>query len=88
MYRKSSLIILVALSALFASAGYAAQTSVAKYFEDRQGAMALNYDTELYMAGMIHDVTYDPETSAARAQLTLDGWPNIISDCETYGNNY
>ena len=64
----------------------AAETSVAKYYNDTQAAMALNYDTELYMAGMIHsNGGYNPASAASRAQETLDGWPNIIADCETYG---
>ena len=28
-------------------------TTVTKYFDDRKGAMALNFDTELYFGGMI-----------------------------------
>ncbi|MHC4499046.1 MAG: DUF2341 domain-containing protein, partial [Planctomycetota bacterium] len=64
----------------------AAETTVAKYRDNTKAAMALNYDTELYMAGMIHSSGgYNPATAASRAQETVDGWPNIISDCETYG---
>ena len=74
--------------AIFVSAVqlYAAGTKVTNYYDDRKGAMALNYDTELYLAGMIHSGSgYTPATAASRAQNTLDGWPNIITDCETYG---
>jgi hypothetical protein len=64
---------------------FAAETRVTNYYDDRKAAMALNYDTELYLGGMIHSGNgYDPATAASRAQNTLDGWPNIIADCETY----
>ena len=63
----------------------AAETTVTKYYNNAKAAMALNYDTELYMAGMIHSMGgYNPPTAASRAQETLDGWPNIIADCESY----
>lgn len=62
-----------------------AATTVAKYFDDRKAAMALNYDTELYLCGMVHSTNgYDPATAAARSQKTRVGWPNLILDAETY----
>ncbi|MHC5182866.1 MAG: hypothetical protein ACYSPI_01115, partial [Planctomycetota bacterium] len=67
----------------FFSPTFAAETTVTKYFDGRDAAMALNYDTELYMGGMIHSGGgYNPSSAASRAQATLDGWPNIIADCE------
>jgi hypothetical protein len=61
-------------------------TMVAKYFDDREGAMALNFDTEFYLCGMIHSwAGYNPSTAASRAMKTRLGWPHIIEDAETYG---
>ncbi len=56
-------------------------TAVTKYFDDRTAAMALNYDTELYLCGMIHSQAdgYVPTSAATRSQKTRDGWPHIIS---------
>ena len=60
-------------------------TTVTEYFDGRQAAMALNFDTELYLCGMIHSANgYDPATAAARSQKTRVGWPNLIQDAETY----
>ena len=61
-------------------------TTVTKYFDDRKAAMALNFDTELYLCGIIHSHSdgYVPSSAATRAQKTRDGWPHIISDAETY----
>jgi hypothetical protein len=86
MNKKPVLTFLIVVSiALLTGCNYAAETTVAKYFDNRKAAMALNYDTELYMI-MIHSGGgYDPENAALRAQRTLDGWPNIITDCENYG---
>ncbi len=65
---------------------WAQETSVTDYFDDRAGAMALNYDTELYLCGMIHSQhTYDPVKSAVRAARTRVGWPNLLEDAEAYG---
>jgi hypothetical protein len=63
-----------------------AATIVTKYFDDRKAAMALNFDTELYLCGMIHSQSdgYVPTSAATRSQKTRDGWPHIISDAETY----
>jgi hypothetical protein len=88
--RKVTTAILTALSvvvALLVAGPTSAQvTTVTEYFDDRDAAMALNYDTELYLCGMIHSNNgYDPPTAAARAGETRVGWPNIIDDCETYG---
>jgi hypothetical protein len=85
MNKKSALtFLIVLLIVLYPACCYAAETTVAKYLGNRNAAMALNYDTELYMI-MIHSgAGYLPETAATRAQRTLDGWPNIIADCETY----
>ncbi len=85
MNNKLILAFLIAhLITVHCAACYAAETTVTKYFDNRKAAMALNYDTELYMI-MIHSgAGYYPETAATRAQNTLDGWPNIIADCETY----
>jgi hypothetical protein len=63
----------------------AAETAVTKYFDNRKAAMALNYDTELYIIMLHSGSGYNPESSVTRAQNTLNGWPNIIADCETYG---
>ncbi|WP_428687033.1 hypothetical protein [Roseibium sp.] len=64
----------------------AQETLVTEYFDDRAGAMALNYDTELYLCGMIHSQhTYDPVKSAVRAARTRVGWPNLLEDAQTYG---
>lgn len=64
----------------------AQETSVTEYFDDRDGAMALNYDTELYLCGMIHSRhAYDPVKSAVRAARTRVGWPNLLEDAETFG---
>jgi hypothetical protein len=88
MLKKISLILLISIAfiATFNSAQLeAADTTVAKYYNNTKGAMALNYDTEFYMGGMIHSAGgRNPSTAASRAQQSRDGWPNIISDCETY----
>jgi hypothetical protein len=86
MNKKSVLTLVTAFSISFYSIySFAADTTIAKYLDNRKAAMALNYDTELYMI-MIHSgAGYYPETAATRAQRTLDGWPNIITDCETHG---
>ncbi|MCK7613642.1 hypothetical protein [Roseibium sediminicola] len=74
---------------LFVSVAYPAsaqETTVTEYFDDRSGAMALNYDTELYLCGMIHSSKgHDPVNSAVRAARTRVGWPNLLEDAETYG---
>ena len=64
----------------------AAQTSVAKYLDNRKAAMALNFDTELYIAA-IHNRSYghDPVMAAARGARCFTGWSNIIADCEANG---
>ncbi len=85
MNKKLILTFLTILSiALYSVCSYAAETEVTKYFDNRKAAMALNYDTELYMIMVHSGAGYYPETAATRAQNTLDGWPNIIADCETY----
>ena len=62
-----------------------AETSVTKYFDARKGAMALNFDTELYLGGMVHTGGgYDPPVAFSRSHQTELGWPHIIEDCETY----
>jgi hypothetical protein len=79
-------LLIVSFTILVPIITYAAETSVTKYFDSRQGAMALNYDTELYMTGMIHSNSgYNPEGAASRAEETKLGWQHIIDDCETYG---
>ena len=75
---------LTLLIVLYSSCCYAAETTVTKYFDNRKAAMALNYDTELYIIMLHSGGGYNPETSATRAQHTLDGWPNVIADCEIY----
>ncbi|MHC5173762.1 MAG: hypothetical protein ACYSPJ_08480, partial [Planctomycetota bacterium] len=83
---RRTLCIVLFLLSMTCFPSYAAETTVTKYFDGRDAAMALNYDTELYMAGMIHSNNgYNPSSAATRAQATLDGWPNIITDCEFYG---
>ena len=86
MNKKPVLAFLIIVSiALLTGCNYADETTVAKYFDNRKAAIALNFDTELYMI-MIHSGGgYNPENAAIRAQRTLVGWPNIIADCETYG---
>ncbi len=65
---------------------FAAETSVTKYFDNRKGAMAINYDTELYEGGMIHSGGgWNPTNAKARSENTQAGWPHIIEDGETYG---
>lgn len=85
--RRSAMGVLVTLFAFAAPHQARAQeTSVTDYFDDRAGAMALNYDTELYLCGMIHSQhTYDPVNSAVRAARTCVGWPNLLEDAEEYG---
>ena len=61
-------------------------TEITPYFDGRAAAMALNYDTELYLCGMLHSYNgYDPPTGAARSMNTRVGWPNILQDTATYG---
>jgi hypothetical protein len=61
-------------------------TTVTEYFDGRAGAMALNFDTELYLCGMIHSMNgYDPAMAAVRALKTRIGWPHILADSGTYG---
>ena len=72
------------LAILSTSPVHAQETTVTKYFDDRTAAMALNFDTELYMAGLIHSESfgYDPPLAISRAQEARLGWPNIIADSE------
>ena len=61
-------------------------TQITSYFDGRQGAMALNFDTELYLCGMIHSMNgYDPVSATDRSQDTRVGWPNILQDAAAYG---
>ncbi|MHA7777299.1 hypothetical protein [Roseibium sp. M-1] len=77
----------VALLVPFAiSNAWGQETTVTEYFDGRSGALALNYDTELYLCGMIHsNHGYDPEKAAIRAARTRAGWPNLLEDAEKYG---
>jgi hypothetical protein len=69
-----------------AALAQAPDTAVTEYFDDRPAAMALNFDTELYLCGMIHDDWgYDPAGSALRSEYTRVGWPHILADTGTYG---
>ena len=77
MLKKIQLILLISIPFLitFNSAQLVAvETTIAKYYNNTKAVMTLNYDTELYMAGMIHSQNdgYDPPTAALRAQKTLD----------------
>ena len=85
VFREMLCVVLFTLF-IISSPSFSAETTVSKYFDGRNAAMALNYDTELYMTGMIHSLSdgYNPSSAATRAQATLDGWPNIIADCELY----
>ncbi|MCK5195246.1 MAG: hypothetical protein KAQ71_15650, partial [Desulfobulbaceae bacterium] len=82
-----ALAILFVLALLMTPSALAAQTTVMKYFDGRNAAMTINFDTELYMCGMIHSSVdgYNPLTAAARAQKTVLGWPHLIDDGEFYG---
>jgi hypothetical protein len=62
-------------------------TTITRYYDDRAGAMALNYDTELYMCGMIHSLGkgYDPISAAERSIRTRLGWQHILTDAEAQG---
>lgn len=61
-------------------------TTVTKYFDGRLAAMALNFDTELYLCGMIHSGNgYNPPTAKTRSLNTRTGWPNILQDTEAHG---
>jgi len=83
-FLTGSLAVLLAITAPASS--LAQETTVTEYFDDRAGAMALNYDTELYLCGMIHSSKgHDPVNSAVRAARTRVGWPNLLEDAETYG---
>ena len=69
-----------------ATAADTPETSITPYYDGRAGAMAINYDTELYLCGMLHSMNgYDPATAAGRAQLTRTGWLNILADTEAQG---
>lgn len=83
-FGTGGLALLLAVAA--ASSAMAQDTTVTDYFDDRAGAMALNYDTELYLCGMIHSSRgHDPVKSAVRAARTRVGWPNLLEDAELYG---
>jgi len=62
-------------------------TAVTPYYDDRAGAMALNFDTELYFCGLIHsrDQGYNPSAAAEQARLTRIGWLSVLAQTEARG---
>lgn len=60
-------------------------TVVTDYFDNRDAAMALSFDTELYLC-IVHSLAgYNPRFAASRAQDSRDGWVNVMDDAEAAG---
>ena len=60
-------------------------TVVTDYFDNRDAAMALSFDTELYLC-IVHSLQgYNPRFAASRSADTRQGWPNVIDDAEAVG---